>query len=198
MGVPSNSLLRWRGAAQANLDDIVDAHGSVAGVGRGRRAATAQVNQAYVMLLSSHFQRFCRDLHTEAIDHLAGALADPWARPIFANRLTEGRKLDVGNPNPGNIGSDFGRLRCNIWPAMAQTDARTAGRRLRLERLNRWRNAIAHQDFGGKADLDLGGGRSELRFGDVEDWRSACDQLAGTMDAAVAVELTALVGRSPW
>ena len=197
-GVPSNSLARWRGAAQADLDDIVDAHASVAGVGRGRRAATAQVNQAYVMLLSSHFQRFCRDLHTEAIDHLAGALADPWARPIFANRLTEGRKLDVGNPNPGNIGSDFGRLRCNIWPAMAQTDARTAGRRLRLERLNRWRNAIAHQDFGGKADLDLGGGRSELRFGDVEDWRRACDQLAGTMDAAVAVELTSLVGRSPW
>jgi hypothetical protein len=196
--VPSNSLARWRGPAQADLDDIVDAHATVAGTQRGRRAATAQVNQAYVMLLSSHFQRFCRDLHTEAIDHFVGALADPWARPVVVDRLTESRKLNLGNPNPGNIGSDFARLRCNVWPAMAQLDARTPGRRARLERLNRWRNAIAHQDFRSEGDLDLGGGRTDLRFGDVEDWRRACDQLAGTMDAAVAAELTALVGRSPW
>lgn len=164
--MPSNSILRWRGPAQADLDDIVDAHASVAGSARGRRAATAQVTHAYAVLLSSHFQRFCRDLHTEAIDHLTRTLADPWARTILVSRLAEGRKLDSGNPNPGNIGSDFNRFQLNLWTDMARIDARTAGRRVRLGRLNRWRNAIAHQHFDG-ADLDLGGGRRDLRLGDV-------------------------------
>ncbi len=128
---------------------------------------------------------------------MVGALADPWVRPIVTNRLSEGRKLDTGNPTPGHIGSDFGRFQFSIWTAMAQIDARTSGRRARLERLNRWRNAIAHQDFVA-ADLDLGGGRTDLRLGDVTDWRRACDQLAATMDAAMALRLNGLVGRSPW
>ena len=118
--MPSNSLLRWRGAAQADLDDIVDAHASVAGAARGRRAATAQVTQAYAVLVSSHFQRFCRELHSEAIDHVVLSLAEPWARPIVANRLGEGRKLDTGNPNPGNIGSDFSRLAITLWTRMSE------------------------------------------------------------------------------
>ena len=46
--------------------------------------------------------------------------------------------------------------------------------------------------------LDLGGGRTDLRLGDVTDWRRACDQLASTMDAVVAVQLSALAGRAPW
>lgn len=197
-GVPSNSLLRWRGAAQADLDDIVDAHTSVAGTARGRRAATAQVTQAYAVLVSSHFQRFCRELHSEAIDHVVLSLSEPWARPIVANRLGEGRKLDTGNPNPGNIGSDFSRLAIALWTRMSELDARTPGRRVRLESLNRWRNAIAHQDFGPGKDLDLGSGRTDLRLSDVTAWRTACDHLARTMDAAVAAHLTALVGRAPW
>ena len=178
-GVPSNSILRWRGPAQADLNDIVEAHASVAGIQRGRRAATAQVTQAYAVLLSSHFQRFCRDLHTEAVDQVVGALADPWVRPIVTNRLSEGRKLDTGNPTPGHIGSDFNRLQFSLWATMTQLDARTPGRRVRLERLNRWRNAIAHQDFAAKRELDLGGGRTDLRLGDVTDWR---DREGGTAE----------------
>ena len=196
--MPSNSLVRWRGAAQADLDDIVDAHASVAGAARGRRAATAQVNQAYAVLLSSHFQRFCRDLHSEAIEHVAASLTEPWARPIMKLRLTEGRKLDSGNPNPGNIGSDFNRFGFNLWSRMVALDKRTPSRKAKLERLNRWRNAIAHQDFGDVAGLDLDGGRTDLRLADVAGWRTACDQLAATMDAAVLAHLSALVGGSPW
>lgn len=153
--MPSNSLLRWRGPVRADLDDIVDAHASVAGLARGRRAATAQVTQAYAVLLSSHFQRFCRDLHSEAIERVAASLAEPWARPIIKLRLTEGRKLDTGNPNPGNIGSDFNRFGFNLWSRMADLDKRTPSRKVKLERLNRWRNAIAHQDFSDTVGLDL-------------------------------------------
>lgn len=170
----------------------------MAGTARGRRAATAQVNQAYAVLVSSHFQRFCRDLHSEAIEHLAAALTEPWARPMMKLRLTEGRKLDSGNPNPGNIGSDFNRFGFNLWSRMVDLDKRTPGRKAKIDQLNRWRNAIAHQDFDDAVGLDLNAGRTDLRLADVAAWHTACDQLAATMDAAALAHLSPLVGGSPW
>lgn len=107
--VPSAALNRWNTVGQQALDEIEEAHRAVGGVGRGRRYATLQVNHAYVALLSSQFQGFCRDLHTEAVAFIVGA-APAVLRPIFRNTLVQGRKLDHGNPNPGNLGSDFGRL----------------------------------------------------------------------------------------
>ena len=81
---------------------------------------------------------------------------------------------------------------------MVALDAHTAGRKLRLEQLNRWRNAIAHQDFTSPSDLDLGAGRVELRLADVDAWREACDRLATTMEAVVGARLAGLAGRPPW
>ena len=196
--MPSNSLHRWQHEARSQLDDIVSAHAAVAAAKRGGRAATAQVNHAYAMLLSSHFQRFCRDLHSEAIEHLCAEVPTTWVQPILRARLIEGRKLDTGNPNPGNLGSDFKRFGLELWPSMIAIDARTSGRKVKLEQLNRWRNAIAHQDFSQSSDLDLGTGRVDLRLADVDGWRAACDQLAPTMDAAVGGRLAGLAGRSPW
>jgi hypothetical protein len=66
--VPSRSLHTWRVDCAAALDEIEAAHGAVGGAGPGRRTATQQINYAYAVLLSSQFQRFCRDLHTEACD----------------------------------------------------------------------------------------------------------------------------------
>ncbi len=198
MPVPSNSLLRWQADARSQLDDIVSAHAAVAAATLGGRAATEQVIHAYAMLLSSHFQRFCRDLHSEAIEHLCIEVPTVWVQPILRVRLIEGRKLDTGNPNPGNIGSDFKRFGLELWPSMVALDASTAGQKLLLEQLNRWRNAIAHQDFTSPSDLDLGASRVDLRLADVDAWRAACDQLAATMDAAVGARLAGLAGRPPW
>ena len=196
--MPSNALLRWQRDARAELDDIADAHTAVGGTGRARRVATVQTNHAYVVLLSSQFQRFCRDLHTEAIEQMCAAVPTAWTRPILMRRLTESRKLDTGNPNPGNIGSDFGRLGVDVWTAMRARSARTSGRKLRLEQLNRWRNAIAHLDFADQNGLDLGGGRTDLWLADVRAWRSACDGLAGTIDAVLCEHLGGLAGWPPW
>jgi len=196
--MPSKSPIRWQTEARGHLDDIVSAHAAVAGAQRGRRAAAAQINHAYAMLLSSHFQRFCRDLHSEVILYVCAEVPVPWVQPMLRARLADGRKLDTGNPNPGNIGSDFKRFGLEIWPSMVALDARTAGRKLKLEQLNRWRNAIAHQDFAQAADLDLGGGRVDLRLADVDGWRAACDQLATTMDAALCARIAGLAGAPPW
>ena len=68
--MPSVSLQTWKTVRQAALDELEAAHTSVGGTRRGRRYATQQINQAYAVLLSSQFQGFCRDLHSECADYL--------------------------------------------------------------------------------------------------------------------------------
>src|SRR2546430_14989733 len=103
----SLALGDWLGRRAAALDEIEHAHRSVGGTGPGRRYLTQQINQAYVVLLSSQFQGFCRDLHAECADHLVAPVVSPVLLAAYRDNLLFGRKLDTGNPNRGNIGSDF-------------------------------------------------------------------------------------------
>ena len=66
--MPSYSLNHWTRERSEALDEIANAHSSVGGSARGRRYATQQINHAYATLLSSQFQGFCRDLHSECVD----------------------------------------------------------------------------------------------------------------------------------
>jgi len=112
--------------------------------------------------------------------------------------MVSGRKLDKGNPNPGHLGSDFGRFGLQLWPRMALHDPKTSSRRDKLQTLCDWRNAIAHQDFSGKGELDLGNGRTTLRLSDVRRWRNACERLAWTLDEVLGDHLSRLVGQRLW
>lgn len=187
--MPSAAFRRWDTIGQQALDEIEAAHRAVGGGRRGRRYATLRLNHAYTVLLSSQFQAFCRDLHSEAAQFLATA-TQAGVRPIVLAVLTRGRKLDAGNPNPGNLGSDFERLGMTFWPAVNGLDRRNAARQALLEQLNTWRNAIAHQDWGRVGPA--------LRVGNVRAWRSACRSLSWSFDRAVQVHLAALVGTPPW
>jgi hypothetical protein len=189
--VPSNALTRWNTVARAALDEIEDAHRAVGGTGRGRRYATLQVNHAYATLLSSQFQGFCRDLHTQAVAVIVAVVGLAPLRPVIQTALVQGRKLDAGNPNPGNLGSDFARLGMQFWPAVNALDHRNPGRQQSLETLNKWRNAIAHQDW-------TNVGNANLRLAQVRHWRSACVALADGFDRAVGTYLGGLVGAPPW
>jgi hypothetical protein len=60
--------------------------------------------------------------------------------------------------------------------------------------LNKWRNAIVHQDFD-RAEL---GGTTILRLQRVRRWRGACHQLAQSFDEVMRHHLQALTGTSPW
>ena len=64
--MPSLSLNYWNTNRVPELDAIENAHSRVGGVLRGRRYTTAQINHAYTMLISSQFQGYCRDLHSES------------------------------------------------------------------------------------------------------------------------------------
>jgi hypothetical protein len=189
----SNSLRRWQEVCCTKLDEIVEAHRAVGGPGRGRRYATEQVNHAYAVLLSSQFQGFCRDLHTECTYHIVqqvpGAL-----RNVLQGELVRDRKLDRGNANPGNIGSDFARLGLRIWDRSKALDRRNEARKQLLGELNEWRNAIAHQYF----DPSKFGPGSTLRLSEVNGWRRACNQLARAFDMVTRTHLVGLLGLPPW
>ncbi|MEM1031793.1 MAG: hypothetical protein AAGN82_15685 [Myxococcota bacterium] len=188
----SVALERWNAAGEQALDEIEAAHRALGGTGRGRRHATLQVNHAYTVLLSSQFQGFCRDLHTEAADFVVANTQPAVSAGVLRVLLTQGRKLDRGNPNPGNLGSDFARLGIQFWSAVRAVDAHADSRQQRLEDLNRWRNAIAHQDW-----INVGGDPN-LRLARVRSWRVACNGLAQSFDRAVRDHLHVMAGHDPW
>jgi hypothetical protein len=192
--MPSRSLTTWYADARRALDEIEAAHRAVGRTGPGSRYAAQQINQAYVLLLSSRFQRFCRDLHSECAEHLVPGLAPPEVQVIFRRQLLLGRKLDTGNPNPGNIGSDFDRFELSFWPAVVAYDSQNKARQRLLAMMNLWRNAVAHQDFS-RPDLD---GRDQLTLAEVRRWRGACEQLAVDFERVMYDYLVHVTGVGPW
>jgi hypothetical protein len=108
--------------------------------------------------------------------------------------LEQGRKLDAGNPNPGNLGSDFGRFGVGFWSAVQTRDARVPIWQGRVEILTDWRNAIAHQDF----DPRKLHGIQTLTLQHVKQWRNACSGLARVFDTVMRSYLRDVTGTAPW
>ena len=190
----SRALRNWQTRSRKVLDEVEAAHASVGGRRGARAFARQQINQAYVVLLSSQFQRFCRDLYSDAADFIIAQPTFAAIAPLLRASLSQNRRLDSGNAHPGNIASDFSRFGFDIWVMATQRDARAAARREKLEALNRWRNAIAHQDF---RNRQLGG-RETVRLSEVRAWRSACDALTVDFDAILRLYLKSASGVQPW
>jgi hypothetical protein len=193
--MPSIAYREWTTTRAAALNEIAQAHVAIGGSKRGRRFATQQVNHSYAVLLASHFQGFCRDLHTECVRHLLGVLAPiPTLWGIVEAEFLRTRLLDRGNAQPGSLGLDFGRLGIDFWTEVNAYAPRNAARRDLLDLLNHWRNAIAHQDF----DPARLGGTTILRLAQVRRWRGACHRLAQSFDEVMRRHLLHVTWRSPW
>jgi hypothetical protein len=177
------------------LADIENAHRAVRGSGAGARAAAQQINQAYAVLLSAQFQGYCRDLHSECADHLVLPVADLDLREMLRDNLVFGRRIDRGNPNAGNLGSDFSRFGLAFWSLVDAHRPGNSARRAALDELSDWRNAIAHQDF--RVTM-LRGGRLNLPLARVRLWRRACDGLARAFDDVLRDHVRVLTGSLPW
>ncbi|MBA4017784.1 MAG: hypothetical protein C0483_11470 [Pirellula sp.] len=176
------------------MNHIRDGHGLIPTDVVGWRYVKQQVNQAYTMVLSSQFQGFCRDLHSECTDIFVNSVTPASVRIGLRVELLKGRKLETGNPNPGNIGNDFNRLGLTLWDSMVALDAGTTARKATLELMNVWRNAIGHQDFD-KQELN---NRTTLSLPTVNSFRLACEGLATTMDNVMRAHLQALFAVAPW
>jgi hypothetical protein len=191
--MPSASHARWASAGALALNQIEAAHRSVGGPKPGRRYATEQINHAYAVLLLSQFQRYCRDLHSESVEFfLPAGLSEEW-RGVLRKSFLQGRKLDSGNPNPGNIGADFSRFGIRLWDEVGAVDLGNLDHKDALQSLSLWRNAIAHQDFSG-SNL----GSLSLRFETVRSWRRSCRCLATAFDRVMRAWIREVTGRIPW
>lgn len=195
--MPSGALTSWSGGESADrLDEMLGVHVRVGGTRRGRRFATRELNGAIVSQVAAHFQRFCRDLHSEAASALVVA-APPAYQPVL--RLWYGaRKLDRQNAWPNVLKEDFARFDFDIWLAAEGVHLNTARRRFRLEQLVTWRNAIAHQDFAfGPEQQRLIDG-TDLTLAWASIWRRACGGLAQTFDRTVGDQVESITGARPW
>lgn len=193
----SRSLEAWRGESCAVFDEIELVHGKVEGTGVGRRVLTQQVNFAYAALLTAHFQRYCRSVHSEASQIIVATVSDEALAGVLEGLLTENRALDKGNPTPGNLGSDFHRFGFAFWKSVEEDDKRNVKRKMRLGQLCEWRNGIAHGDIPRKlAEEKLVPDRVTLDT--CKEWRRALNALAASIDKVMATQCENLGCPKPW
>lgn len=194
--MPSRAFEHWRQVRLPRLDEIEAAHSALGGNSPGRRFTTLQINQSYAVMLTSQFQGYCRDFHEECVDYFVGFIAPPAIASTIRKLLVTERKLDRGNPAPGNLGADFGRFGVELWPQVHVKSGKAKDWQRRLELLTHWRNAIAHQDF----DPRHLNGIITLQLKHVQAWRKACDGLASVFDHVMCDHLCALSpsGTRPW
>jgi hypothetical protein len=193
----SAALQAWRTIASARLDELEQVHVQATGAARGRRWHTAQLNRSLFVMLVAQFQSYCRDLHDAAVEvHVAKAAHGQG--PVLRNLLTQGRKLDVQNPRPSALGSNFGRLGFSLIADMNAARS-TAGVDLEhLDDLIDFRNAIGHGNEAVIASIEAAGSVRSTKTAYLKS-RRTINRLAGTIDDVVAAKLAALLGVTrPW
>jgi hypothetical protein len=196
--MPSNALRQWQTVQAGELDGLEDAHRTMGGSAPGRRWRLQHLNDAYIVLLAAYFQSFCRNLHTEAARAFASVAQPAAVRTAFVAAMESDRRLDRGNASVENIRSDFAKLGMQLWHLVESLDARNRARRIRLNQLLAWRNAIAHQDFRFNGAVQAGLAGTDRRLMWIRRWRSTCNELAADFDATVRDYIGGKIGTTPW
>ncbi|MDY3552869.1 hypothetical protein R5W24_001958 [Gemmata sp. JC717] len=146
--------------------------------------------RAYTMLLSAHWQGYCRDLHTECVQIVAAA-TPPAMQLMVQRQCLADRQLDGANPSYETIRRDFERFDFDLTPILDVNPANPR-RRTHLDHLNKWRNYSAHH----KTTIPPTGGPFTLAA--VRAWKTSCDELAAELDGVMYNQLQTLTGAVPW
>jgi hypothetical protein len=186
--MPSASLLHWRNDRMPRLHQV-DIQCTASAMAVPPSPSLIDENQrAYVLLLSAHFQGFCRDLYSECAQIVSSKVRSALQFLIDAQFNAE-RKLDHGNPNLHNIRADFERFGFTL--NLAAADPVNPLRVAHLGELNRWRNVAAHH---GRIPMGL----PPLNLPAIQDWRSSCDGLATSLDDIMYNQMRRILRRAPW
>lgn len=148
------------------------------------------------MSLRRHIHRSVAPVAVECVIAIVGTLQSP-PRGLATVNWQVGLAMRRGNAGPGNIGNDFDRLGVSLWRDLYSMDGRNRVRNIKLDNLNKWRNAIAHDDFR-NAQVFPNGSRTALQLAKVRDWRRTCNHVASNMDELMRNSLAQLLGTSPW
>jgi hypothetical protein len=194
----SVALEEWRGASARALDEIDSLYRLVEETSPSAPALNRQIAYAYAALTVAHFQRYCRAVHTEAVDALVAVVPAPDALArALGGAMVERRFLDRGNPTPSNLDQDFMRFGFKLWPNVEADDGRNRKRREMLTQLCEWRNAIAHGDISRRQAAAKLAPR-ELDFETCRKWRRALDGLVVSIDMVTARRCRVLGCSEPW
>lgn len=185
--MPSNSLTLWLNDRTPRLNEV-DAQCSASHATLPANPILVDENiRGFLLLLSAHFQGFCRDFYTECAQVLVLRIR-PTLQVLVQQQFTAHCSLDHGNPNIGNIKKDFNRFGFSL--NMASSDPANHTRLADLEQLNRWRNIVAHHGTvppEGLPDLIT-----------VQGWRTSCNGLATSLDEIMYNRLRKILHRQPW
>jgi hypothetical protein len=185
--VPSASLLRWQNDRMPRVQQVdLQCAGCLAAMPPNAYLIEENL-RGYVVLLSAHFQGYCRDLYTEAAVVIASKVR-PALRRVLQIQFTAHRKLDHGNPTLEHLKEDFKRFGFTLDLA---ADPTNAPRLVDLSALNKWRNVAAHHSSTPPVGIPL-------NLLSLQSWRASCDGLATTLDGIVYNELRKLLRRAPW
>ena len=185
--MPSASLLQWQNDRMPRLLQLdLQCAASQAAVPANAHLIDENL-RGYVVLLSAHFQGFCRDLYTEASQVIVTKVR-PSLRPLIQAQFAAHRKLDHGNPSLQHFKEDFNRFGVTLD---LSADPSNVHRLVNLSALNKWRNVAAHQGTTAPAGIPL-------NLGSLRSWRTSCDGLANSLDGIVYNRLRAILRRVPW
>ncbi len=176
----STSLRLWQDDAQAVFAELELAHRATDG-----HLVSRQITYAYVTALAAQFQLYCRAVHTETAQAVLSEIPNAVVARMLEAALIDGRRLERGNANAANLGSDFGRFDLNLWQAV-ESHRREHGRlKGELTALIEWRNAIGHGDVTRKR------AENKLIPDDVDlnvcrNWSNTLTELVITIDEVLA------------
>lgn len=187
--MPSTSLLNWQNDRMPRLGHV-EAQCAASLAAPAHPQLADENLRGYVVLLSAHFQGFCRDLSTEATQIIVSKVR-PTLQVIIQSQFSAQCALDHGNPNLSNFAKDFQRL----GPGFRLSDELAADPVNApwihdLAALNQWRNIAAHH-----GTIPAG---PPLTLALLQGWRRSCDGLATSLDAIIYNQLRAILRRSPW
>jgi hypothetical protein len=185
--MPSASLLRWQNGRLPRLAEVDTQCAASLGLVPPQPNLVDENLRGYVLLLSAHFQGFCRDLYTECAQIVVSKVR-PTLKSLIQSQFTAQLKLDHGNPNVQNLRTDFERFGFSL--DLAAADPANAARLTDLGSMNRWRNIAAHHGA-----VPAG---TPLVLPSLRAWQAACDGLATSLDRIMYNQLRRILRRSPW
>jgi hypothetical protein len=185
--MPSASLLHWRNDRMPRLTELDTQCAGCLLLTPPQPNLVEENLRGYVLLLSAHFQGFCRALYTECAQVIV-LRARPTLQALIQAQFTAHRRLDHGNPNVENLKGDFERFGFTL--DLAAAEPANAGRLTHLAELNRWRNVAAHHGI-----VSVG---PALSLPLLQAWRHSCDGLATSLDRIMYNRLQKILRRQPW
>ncbi|HKI34038.1 MAG TPA: HEPN domain-containing protein [Gemmataceae bacterium] len=185
--MPSASWLRWQNERMPRLAEVDGQCAASLVLAPPLPNLVDENLRGYVLLLSAHFQGFCRDLYTESALVVASKVR-PSLRLLIQAQFTAHLKLDHGNPNLQNLKADCERF--GFLLNLPAVDPLNPARLTDLDHLNKWRNAAAHHATTPTGTL--------LSLAALRGWRNSCDGVAKSLDAIMYTELRRILKRAPW